>query len=265
MKRLLKLFAVTFIFLFTLLPILASNDEYVRDDYGVISQEEVQTLNALAKEYSEVNDVGIYIRVFKETDNTFDLAAYAEEVYASEGLGNKTNGNMILLILDMENREYQYVAHGDKANAAFTDYGKVQLDDYVLVHLKNDQYYEAFNQFIMKADEYLDLYEQGEPVDVHNDPVNQNTSNALRTGATFGLPPLLALLTCLGLKSRNNSVHRATDADDFIPKNGVNILVRQDSFLYSNETRVVHSDPPSHSSGGTTINSGGFSSHGGKF
>lgn len=267
MKRLMKVLIISLIAMFSLLPVLASNSEYVRDDYGLITEEQTQILDDLAREYSNKHGVGIYVRVFPSTPGSFDLATYAETVYHEEGLGDLTDGNMILLILSMDDRAYQYVAHGDKANAAFTDYGKRQLDNYVLGPLKENDYYRAFNAFIAECDVYLNSYEEGAPIDVNNNPSNEATKKALSTGATFGLPPLAALLTCLGLKSRNKAVSKATTAHKYIPKNGVNILVKQDSYLYSNETRVkiVHHDDSDSFSGGTTINSGGFSSHGGHF
>ena len=266
MKRILKLIIITILLSLSALPIFATNSEYVRDEYGLLTSEEVAQLDALAKDYSNEHDVGIYVRVLNSTPGSFDLASYAETVYHEEGLGDLTNGNMILLIISMDDRAYQYVAHGDKANAAFTDYGKRQLDNYVLGPLKNGDYYRAFNAFISECDTYLDSYESGDIIDVNNDPSNEAAKKALGTGATFGLPPLVALLTCLGLKSRNKSVATATTAKRYIPKHGVNIVVRQDSYLYSNTSRVkvVHHDD-NHSSGGTTINVGGFSSHGGHF
>ena len=267
MKRLIKLLVITMLLSLSTLYIYADNSEYVRDDYGLLNEEEVAKLDLLAKEYSSEHDVGIYVRVFPTTPGTFDLATYAETVYHEEGLGNLYNENMILLIISMDDRAYQYVAHGDKANAAFTDYGKELLDNYVLGPLKEGEYYRAFNAFISSCDDYLDTYEEGTPIDVNNNPNNEAAKKALGAGATFGLPPLVGLLTCLGLKSRNKSVERATTAKKYIPKHGVNIVVRQDSYLYSNTSRVkvVHHDNNNHHSGGTTINAGGFSSHGGHF
>ena len=269
MKRLIKLLFISILLCLFTLPLSASNSEYVRDDYGLISEDEEATLNALAKEYSKEHDVGIYIRVFNN-EHANDLASYAETVYYEENLGDLTDGNMILLILAMDERPgysaYQYVAHGDKANAAFTDYGKARLDDYVLGPLKNRDYNRAFNAFIQKSDEYLDEYETGSPIDVNNNPTNEAAGKAAKAGVTFGVPPLAALLTCLGLKSRNKTVSKATTARNYIPKNGVNVLVKQDSYLYSNTSRVkVINHDNHHSSGGTTINSSGFSSHGGRF
>ena len=266
MKKFIKLIIITVLLSLSTLPIFATNSEYVRDEYGLLTSEEVAQLDALAKEYSDEHDVGIYVRVLNSTPGSFDLASYAETVYHEEGLGDLTNGNMILLIIAMDIRRYEYVAHGDKANAAFTDYGKTILADYVKGPLANGDYYRAFNVFISECDTYLDSYESGSAIDVNNNPDNEAAKKALGAGATFGLPPLVALLTCLGLKSRNKSVATATTAKRYIPKHGVNIVVRQDSYLYSNTSRVkvVHHDD-NHSSGGTTINAGGFSSHGGHF
>ena len=271
MKKIIKLCTITFLFLFSIVPLFATNDEYVRDDYGVITEEEAQELDALARKYSEVDDVGIYIRVVPNTGNANSLLEYAENLYYEEGLGDKTDGNMILLIINMDKREYQYVAHGDKSNAAFTDYGKVLLDDYVLVNLRNDNYYEAFNQFIIQCDRYLDEYEEGTPIDVPT-PSNstitpEEASKGFRTGVTFGLPPIAALITCLRLKARNTNVRRATDADDFIPMNGININVQQDNYIRTSRI-VTHNPKPRDMdgpSGGTTVDAGGFSSHGGNF
>ena len=270
MKKLLISIYTFILFIFSFLPIYATNEEYVRDDYGLMDSSAISELNEAAKAYSLEHEVGIYIRVYPSIPNDIDPAKYAEQVYAEEGLGENTDGNMILLILSMDNRQYRYVAHGDKANSAFTDYGKQELDAYVVPPLRENQYHEGFNQFIEQCDRYLDLYEEGTPIDIPiiDQQKREETANALKTGATLGLPPLVSILTMLGLKARNKNVALATKATGYIPKDGIHITTQRDRFSHSTETSIyspINNDRSSGGGGGTTIKSGVFSSHGGAF
>lgn len=53
-----------------------------------------------------------------------------------------------MLALSMAERDFQMLAHGDTANAAFTDYGKYIMQDEFLDNFREDDWYGGFADYI---------------------------------------------------------------------------------------------------------------------
>ena len=76
------------------------------------------------------------------------------------------------------------------------------------------------------------------------------------------MPLLTALIVCLIMKGKMKTARKQTQADAYIPRDGVRITRRDDVYLTTTQTRVA---VESQKSGGTSVNSGGFSHSSGKF
>ena len=92
---------------------------------------------------------------------------------------------------------------------------------------------------------------------------------AFRFGLPLGL--IVAFIVCAIYKRQLKSVRRATEAARYTVSGGAEITAREDRFTHTTEVRTPiktesddHDSGPSFS-GGTTVNSGGFSHSGGKF
>lgn len=92
---------------------------------------------------------------------------------------------------------------------------------------------------------------------------------AFRFGLPLGL--IVAFIVCAVYKRQLKSVRRATEAARYTVSGGAEITAREDRFTHTTEVRTPiktesddHDSGPSFS-GGTTVNSGGFSHSGGKF
>lgn len=260
------------------LHIKADNTEYVRDEYGLLTQSEVEELNAYAAEVADKYNCGVYVRVFNDMGSYSSIEYFAESVYKEEDLGLGTEKTGVMLILSMSGRDYDIVAYGDNAHFAFTDYAKSQMADAVVSDMSNGDFYSAFKTFIDIADEDLEALANGEPVDTwipdeqyEPDPEAQAAAKrSMRYGITGISAPIISLLTCLGMKSKNKTAHIAHEANQYIPKNGIRLTANHDHFLYRNQTiQHINRDRDSGDGGGhfggTTVNSGGFSHHSGKF
>ena len=83
----------------------------------------------------------------------------------------------------------------------------------------------------------------------------------------YSLAPILALIITVIIANKNKTKGIATEASAYITNGGLNLSTSLD--LYSHTTRTVrHIPPPSNndsSSGGTSVNSGGFSHSSGHF
>ncbi len=281
MKRLRYLILSVFaLFFICLIPIRSDSNEYVRDDYGVLygNEEIISLLNERAQSLSNEHECGIYIRVFPDTQGFYDVEEFSEYIYKGEDLGYGPEKNGVMLLLAMDDRSYDVLAYGNKANRAFTDHAKDVMVDAFIPYLRDNDYYSAFNEFISQADEKLLYEEAGTPFDYDTDPVyiaqkeaeearRKEAEKSLKTGVTFGLPGFVGLLTCLGLKGKNKTTGLKHDASGYVLKNSFRLTQSTESFMYS--TRVVthipdKSDGGGHS-GGTSINSGGFSHSSGHF
>ena len=272
MKKFIRILLPIFVFLALFLPVFAI-DEYVRDDYGVLTQEEIQQLNQKAARISQEQQCGIYIRVMPNREGEAFIEDYAEIIYKRENLGIGPDKNGILLILDMNERYYDIAAYGDRSNRAFTDFAKSIMEDDIVERMSKGNYYEAFNYYLDDSEYDLQREAMGEPVDVnHVHTIAEQKAQKRRVATTVAgtVSPLTSLLICLGLRSRNKSKGLRYDAVDYIPRNGIQLNVVSDQFLYRREHRTPRPKVQSSSGGGfgdggTTINSGGFSHSSGKF
>jgi len=274
MKKVIKVTAVFLLLILSFLPVYADNDTYVRDDYGLLNQYQIEQLEQYAKTVSEQHNCGVYIRVIGDTWN---IESEAENIYANENLGMGTEKNGILMLIAMGDRSIDLMAYGSTANKVFTDYAKDTMrEDEIVPYLRYDEWYEGFNAYIQQADYMLTFYESsGTAFDVDTDPAAiaeqeaaEQAARTAKTGITFGAPILTALLTCLGLKSRNKTTGEAHEASTYIPHGGIQMLRQQDVFLYRTEARAPlpsNEGRSHHGGGGTSINSGGFSHSSGHF
>jgi uncharacterized membrane protein YgcG len=267
MRKLKNLFLLFIISIFFLVPIHASNTDYVKDDYGLLSASEIEELNAQAKKISQTYNVGVYVRVKADYEGD-SIEKYAETVYKNEllGLGTSDDRECVLLIITMADRSYDIMAHGTEANTAFTDYGKKKLGKGIISYLKEDDYQGGFQYFIEQCGTYLETSKQGAPIDVSTSDAEEDRAmmQNVRYGVTFIGAPLIALIICMIIKAKNKTAGIASEASDYVPKNGVKLTGMQDIFLYRTET-VTHIDHDHDGGGGTTINSGGFSHSSGHF
>ena len=185
--------------------------------------------------------------------------------------------------LSMAERDFQMLAHGDTANAAFTDYGKYIMQDEFLDNFREDDWYGGFADYIAACGRYLEANANGAPIDVEPSDETEEEYEPLSFGDKlffaalmafrFGLPLglIVAFIVCAIYKRQLKSVRRATEAARYTVSGGAEITAREDRFTHTTEVRTPiktesddHDSGPSFS-GGTTVNSGGFSHSGGKF
>ena len=183
--------------------------------------------------------------------------------------------------LSMAERDFQMLAHGDTANAAFTDYGKYIMQDEFLDNFREDDWYGGFADYIAACGRYLEANANGTPIDVEPSDETEEEYEPLSFGDKlffaalmafrFGLPLglIVAFIVCAVYKRQLKSVRRATEAARYTVSGGAEITAREDRFTHTTEVRTPiktesHDSGPSFT-GGTTVNSGGFSHSGGKF
>ena len=264
-------FLFTFLF-FLLTSPLWSLSSLVKDDCGLLSNTELSELQSRASQISSEYNCGVYIVVVKNMDDfvydykiypdAFAVEAFAQYYYFNELKGVGDSGNGIFLVMSMKERDYDIMAHGDFGNKAFTDYGKTKLADSFLDYFGQDEWYRGFSSYLSKVERYMEAASRGTPVDVGTRIPEHNLPLSLAAGLIFGF--IVALISCLTMKSGMKSVRQARIASNFIVQNGVNIPIQKDFFTHNTVTRQVIQSS-SGGGGGTHINSSGSSHHSGKF
>ena len=249
-------------------PLADTATGYVRDNAGLLSDSQRQTLEDRAKAISERYGCGIYILTVDDMEGYTDIQKFTEAYYHGNnlGLGNFRNGFM--LTLSMAARDYDLLGYGRNPEdnydygpgiLAFTDYGVDRMEEDILPDLRDNDYYDAFSTYLSTAERYLDLYEQGTPFDV-----GSQKSIMVPLLITLLAPLIIAGVVCAIFAGQMHTAKVATQADNYVPKGGF-LLGRQiDQYTHSTQTRR-HIERSSGSGGGTSVNSGGFSHSSGKF
>ena len=244
----------------------------VQDDCGLLSNTELSDLQTRAAQISSTYNCGVYIVVVKNMDDfvydyeiysdAFGIEAFAQYYFFNELKGTGSSGDGILLIMSMKERDYDIMAHGSFANKAFTDYGKSKLADSFLDYFGNGQWYRGFSAYLSKVERFMKAAVDGTPVDIGTRIKEHNLPLSIAAGLIFGF--IVALISCLAMKSGMKSVHTARIASNFIAQDGIKIPIQKDMFTHNTVVRQVIQSSSS-SGGGTSINSSGSSHHSGKF
>lgn len=252
-------------------PIHASSDVYVEDTYGALSQEEVDELNAYAAQIADQYKFGVYARIIEDsTEQSYDdMTNFIEKYYTDEslGYGNTDNGVLLLITQCSKGGSYQvYIPYCDKQSMFSLD-GMDIMDSAARSGLYEHDYYSAIRDYIKEADGLMAYYsENGEHYGSNYDEPADSTP--IKKGITFGLPPIIALITVLAQKSKHKTKAIATTAHSYVPGNGVHLTNSRDMFLYESVTRAPipkHDDNDSSPGGSSFSSSGGMHSGGGHF
>lgn len=265
-----------FPFLFFLLPsAIWSAPSVIHDDCGLLSNTELSELQTRANQISSDYNCGVYIVVVKNMDDfvfdyeiyndAFGIEAFAQYLFFNELKGLGSSGDGILLVMSMKERDYDIMAHGNFGNYVFTDYGKSKLADSFLDYFGEGEWYRGFSAYLKRVDQFLKAAASGNPVDIGSARIKEhNLPFSIVVALIFGM--LVALISCLTMKSGMKSVHIARIASNFISDNGVNIAIQKDMFSHNTVVRTpLQTSSSGGGGGGTRINSSGSSHHSGKF
>ena len=240
------------------LSVHAAGYSYVFDEADILTGEEERMLEETAADISARYGCGVYIvTVWDFQDYGSSVRSGAEYYFLSHEFGIGSGENGVMLLLSMAERDYALIAHGDMGNRAFTDYGKDALSERFLDDFRSDSWFGGFADYLSGSDAYLYACAAGEPVDVGQESGGLGMTLVM----VLVIPVVIAFAACGIMASSMKTARSKTDADDY--RKGVHLTNRQDRFITRTVVRQkIESD--SHS-GGTHVNSGGFSGKSGKF
>lgn len=255
---------------------------YVLDTADTLLDDELRTLEGMAKTVSEAGECGVYILTVNDTGES-DVFTYATQAYdeLQRGYGDGRDG--VMLVLSMAERDYALIAYGDFGNAAFTDYGKDALSEEFLDNFAADDWYGGFYDYIAESEKLISQARSGKPVDIYASGAPEAAAAAqaeteyvqergffptLLDNMLAALPiaAVAALVICFIMWRCSRSAVKGGSANEYLIRDSISITKKADRFTHSTQTRtLIESSSSSSSGGGTKVNSQGFSGKSGKF
>ena len=232
------------------------------DDADLLTNsEESQLLNRL-KEVSSTWECNVAIVTVDDHDGT--AQEFADDYFDYNGFGADYDGAGILFMISMYDREWAISTSG-AAIYAFTDYGQEYLVDNLMDDLSEGDYYDAFMSYANTADELLEMYSNGEPLDVGYKPPKGLMGWLLEIALCVVIGLLVALIPVLYMRSQLKTVKPATNAAYYHSSSGVKITSSHDRFTHKTYSKQpIPKESSSGSSGGSsTHTSSSGSTHGG--
>ena len=249
--------------------------DYVADTAQILSEDVRAALSDQAAQISAQYGCGVYVVTVDDYRSYVNggIEDFSEAVYKTYELGEGDGKNGIVLALSMDDRDYDLCAYGDFANYAFTDYGKDQLAGTFLDNFRRNDWQGGFQDYIANCGSLLDMAARGEPLDyVAPEPVPAKRGiDPFESLLILLFPSLAAGGTVSGMARQMKTAVKQTGAYNYIGQGGAELTAKEDQFINRSVTRQVirrqrmDDRPGSAHSGGTTVNSGGFSHHSGKF
>lgn len=277
MKRILHIFTALMLCSLSITPlsIHAGSDVYISDTYGVLSQAEVDQLNAQAQQISDQYQFGVYAHILYDDASYDDIWGYIEQYYAEQdlGYGNTSDGILFLITQSSQGGSYDIYIPAVSNQSYFTIDGLEDIQDDAEEGLFEHDYYKAIDTFLDKTEEHLAYYNQ------HDYPWSSATEGAVYYDAETGrsvsgfavaagiiIPFVVACIVVAVNASKHRTKHTATDAAEYIPSYGQLQLTRHtDMYLYRTQSRTKIHHEESHDGGGGFSSSGGMHSGGGHF
>ena len=253
----------------------------VVDLAGILSEEEVQSLDQTASEISAQYQCAVYTVVVNDfRDYGGTVRSAAEAIYVTNELGWGEGKDGVMLLLSMDDRDYSLIAYG-YGNTAFTDYGKDVLSNDFVDNFRYDDWYGGLRDYIEDSGELLRQAREGNPLDGQVDP-SLYSSGAYGDEFIYkgksGPGPMaiflfvivipLAVAGIVGMVNvgKMKSVRKAASATDYAVPGSMQLWNSQDVFTHTTERRVrIQTERSGGGGGGTSISHSGFSGKSGKF
>ena len=276
MKKLSSIVLVLLLLLSITVPVFATEPEapWVVDNAGLLSGEEVAELNSIIQSLRSELELEIVIVTTYGTGSK-NVQEYADDFYDINGYGYGADNSGILLLLDMEAREW-YMSTCGEAIYIFTDYGLDQLGQTIVPWLSSGYYYDAFHAWLNALGYYVDAFRNQSPVDGYVQPDDYDSpygdevvyyddfriENPFPIALIVGL--VAALVTVLIMRGKMNTAKFQRGAADYLKNGSFRLRQRSDMFLYSRVSKRARPKQNTSGGGSSVHRSSGGVSHGGR-
>ena len=235
-----------------------SAQQRVIDDAGLLDEYDLDELTQKSQELADTYGCGVAVVTVQDylaagyTGSAYDAA---EQMFTDLHLGAGANGDGIILLLSMSQRDYGLFVHGAQAEAIFSDAVLQEMEENFLDDFSADDWYNGFSDYMHDCGRYLQNAADGGVV---GQPLG---AEPLSWGEAFVFALLvscvIALIVCLILRMRMKSVHKNIEADRYVANGGLKLTQSRDIYRYTAQKRR-HIPQNTNSGGG---HSGGSVSH----
>lgn len=239
----------------------ASQEPYVRDEYGVLSTSDRSDLESQAEAMASKYNIGVYLLVVDDVGSQ-SARSYAKSYYKDNDLGVGQLKAGILFLIAVDSRDYVTITYGDAGGKtipdaggvdAFTDARIQNMENDILKYLRNDDWTGAAKVYYQDAEETLAyLAANGEPM--NNYRLNNSSSQEedesdglfaklLGILAAIGIPAGVAGAKVSGEKKAMKTAREASEASSYLQRGSLELSVSNDQFVNST---VVAAPIPKH-------------------
>ncbi|MBR5446825.1 MAG: TPM domain-containing protein [Clostridia bacterium] len=230
-------------------------DAYVPESEGIrlydgadllTDTEEADLIAKLDKVSGEYNvDVAV-----ATVDGTGDMNAteYVNYYFDKSGLGVGESLDAVLLLIDMDAREFRILSNGDLGAAAVSSGDIDNITDMITSDLSDAYYYDAFSAYVDEVEYQLNGEINGFPF---------KTTRNIVISLVIGF--VVAFIVTGSMKSKLKSVSKKTNAASYVKQGSLMLQDSRDNFLYSHITKTKRESKSdsSSNSGGSSRNVGG--------
>jgi uncharacterized membrane protein YgcG len=239
---------------------IAPSDNYVFDESGVLTGEQIASLNSKAEYISSMKKLNVYIWIIplvpKEYDSSVSLVEeYVDMFYERNNLGYGEKKNGVVLMLETDDvpgkRDYLFSTYGP-SRSVFTAQKRENLVEEIVPlfidALDSGNFHDVSYTFMeLVESRYVSI---------------QRSRVIFKLSVVILVPCLIALIVCSVWKRKMKSAKTATTALNYIPPGGFNLMTKQDLFLYRTVTSVRIESSSDSSSSDSGSSSGDHSSGG---
>ena len=259
-KRISVFLTVILLCLACAFPVWAETESRLADQAGLLDTDQKESLCNTLDEISERDQVDVVVVTVNSLEGK-TAQAYAEDYFIDHGYGQGENGDGILFLLDMGDRNWAIATHG-YAIEVFTDAGQSYIMDQVKPYLSDGDYNEAFHKFATECDDFITQANEAEPYDVENLPdepfaVGINLLIALAVGLVAGL------LVTGNMRRKLKTVRKQDRAASYVRQGSMNVTRSNDFYLYSTVSKSAKPKNEDSNGGSSTHTSSSGDTFGG--
>ncbi len=218
------------------------------DGADLLTDTEEDKLGAKLDKISEKYKVDVAVATVDGTgDMTVD--AYIEYYFDNSGLGYGPDRDGVLLLVDMDAREFRILSNGKKLGAAAISSDDIDsITDKITEDLSDGNYADAFHTYADECEYQIDGHINGFPFDF-----------GMNLVISIGIGLVLALIITSVMKGKLKSVRSQYAAASYVKAGSMMVTESRDRFLYSRVTCEEKESKSSDDDSGPSRNVGGGS------
>ena len=255
------------------LPLAAEEPAWeIVDDAGLLTGDQLSKLSARARELTAQYQTDFVI-VTVESLGGKSPKQYANDFYNENNCGYGPNRDGMLMLLAMESRDYYFLTNGAATEKLAQAGGMSALENKVVSHLSDGNYYLAFGVYLDTAAAIVakPLSAPGASNPAYNDdfvyigfddiPTAADRWRVVGIFAVIGI--IVGFVTTFIMKRGMKTARAQRLANNYVRPGSFHLTRKSDLYLYRTRTRVrVQSN---NSSGGGRSGGGSRGGGGGKF